>query len=494
MVVLPDNDDPGTSHAYQVAASLSRVTNSIKVLPLPDLNHGQDVYDWFTAGNTAEDLLRLTEAAPPWESQNGPELLDAIVTFIRRFVILSQQQAEAIALWIVHTHVLKAADTTPYLNITSPEKRSGKTLLLEILELQVARPWFTGRVTAAVLARKVDAECPTLLLDESDAAFKGNKEYAETLRSILNTGYRRGGKTSVCVGQGAAIGYRDLSTFCPKAIAGIGKLPDTVADRSIPITLKRRAPNEYVERFRRRSAEREASPLRQQIIQWAGIISPESEEPEIPEQLRDRAADCWEPLLLIADAAGGEWPRKARDSAVALMTGVESEDESLGVRLLADIRFVLPESGDSISSADLLSALMQIEESPWGDLRGKPLDARRLASLLKPYGIRPHTFRIDDKTPKGYQKIDFRDAWNRYLPVDASLPATSATPGSAQVQTGAADYPQQPPLETPVVADNPQSYPEANVADVADKTGEMAETAGISQMLVVEEGGWEVEI
>jgi hypothetical protein len=129
-------------------------------------------------------------------------LLGEISALLRRFVVMSDGQALVVALWVVHTHTRGAADTTPYLAVTSPEKRSGKTRLLEVLELLVARPWFTGRTTAAVLPRKIDADAPTLLLDESDAAFNGDKEYAEALRGVLNTGHRRGGRTTVCVGPG----------------------------------------------------------------------------------------------------------------------------------------------------------------------------------------------------------------------------------------------------------------------------------------------------
>jgi hypothetical protein len=132
------------------------------------------------------------------EAQSGAELLVKLIAFIRRFVALSEAQALLIALWIVHTHALSAADTTAYLNIHSAEKRSGKTRLLEVLSLLVARPWFTGRVTSAVLVRKVAAETPTLLLDESDAAFKGDREYAEALRGVLNAGFRRGDVASLC--------------------------------------------------------------------------------------------------------------------------------------------------------------------------------------------------------------------------------------------------------------------------------------------------------
>jgi len=491
VAVLSDNDEPGQAHAHQVATSLIRIASCVKVIVLPNLERGQDIYDWLAKGNSIEDLLRLTEVSPTWQSSSGHEVLDAIVAFILRFVVLSQCQAEAIALWVLHTHALEAAEATPYLNITSPEKRSGKTRLLETLELLVARPWFTGRVTPAVLARKVDLERPTLLLDESDAAFKSDKEYAEALRSILNTGYRRGGKSSLCVGQGAAIGYKDLSTFCPKAIAGIGKLPDTVADRSIPIVLKRRAPNEQIERFRQRNAEQEASLLRQQIIQFLSVTPLSDTEPDIPQELDDRAADCWEPLLAIADAAGDDWPRRAREAARALMTGEDREDESLGVQLLADIKLVFEENPEQISSADLVSALIQIEESPWGDMHGKPINARRLARLLKPYGIRPQTIRIDDKTPKGYRQADFQDVWMRYLYSDL-LSATAQHAATAQLCERAPKYPQQTVPEVPDVADNSQSHPEANVADVADKT---PGREGNEEVFVFKEGQqWEMEI
>jgi hypothetical protein len=190
------------------------------------------------------------------------EVLDELVGFVRRFVSMTESEAVAVALWIFHTHAIGAAQTTPYIAITSAEKESGKTLLLEVLNLLVARPWLTGRTTAAVLPRKIEVDRPTLLLDESDAAFKGDRDYAEALRGVLNTGYRRSGKTTVCVGQGVEIGFKDFSTFCPKAIAGIGRLPDTVQSRSIPVRLKRKAPGESVERFRERDVTEEAQPLR----------------------------------------------------------------------------------------------------------------------------------------------------------------------------------------------------------------------------------------
>jgi hypothetical protein len=351
---------------------------------------------------------------------SGAEILDRLVGFIRRFVALSYVQAVMVALWVIHTHAIDAADCTPYLHIKSVEKRSGKTRLLEVLALLVARPWLTGRVSAAVLVRKTADEQPSLLLDESDAAFKADKEYAETLRGSLNAGFRRGGVTSLCVGQGANLSYRDFPVFSPKAIAGIGRLPDTIADRAIPIELRRRAPGEDVERFRQRKVEPEAVPLHSAAAAWAeaNLRALAEAEPELPDELDDRAQDIVEPLLAIAEAVGDEWPDRARRAAVALLTGEQRDDaESLGVRLLRDIREVFDGEGkDRLSTNTILEKLHGADEAPWGSLRGEPLDARGLARLLKPYGITPKKLREGDQTFKGYQRAFFEDTWSRYLP------------------------------------------------------------------------------
>ena len=315
---------------------------------------------------------------------------------------------------------LAAADCTAYLPITSAEKRSGKTRLLDVLALLVARPWLTGRVSAAVLVRKTASEQPTLLLDESDAAFKGDKEYAEALRGTLNAGFRRGGVTSLCVGQGANMHYRDFPVFSPKAIAGIGRLPDTIADRSIEVVLRRRRSDERVERFRQRKVEPEALPLCSAAAAWAkaNLEGLREAEPELPDELDDRAQDIVEPLLAIADAASGEWPERARHAAVALLTGAGREgSESLGVRLLRDVRDVFDEAqAERLRTTELLTELNKKDDAPWGSLRGQALDARGLARLLKAYGIGPRTLREGEQTFKGYERADFEDAWSRYLP------------------------------------------------------------------------------
>jgi hypothetical protein len=408
------------------------------------------------------------------EAPETLQLLGEIAAFVRRYVVLSETQLTAVTLWTLHTHVFDAAETTPYLHITSAEKASGKTRLLEVLELVVARPWLTGRVTPAVLSRKVDAERPTLLLDETDATFAGDPEFGQVLRGILNSGYRRGGKSSICVGQGASISYVDLETFAPKALAGLGDLPDTVASRSIRIALKRKAPNENVERFRRREAIASGEPLRQWAADWGGQFVDEltNANPELPENLPDRAADSWEPLLAIADLAGDDWPARARAAAQKLSGEAADADASIGVRLLQDCRAAF-NGHDHLATKDLITSLAENEEAPWGGWhKGSPISPRSLANLLEPFGVRPRTVRLSsDQTARGYARDVFEDPWNRYLGAHPhDLSDTTTQPAS---EPRSRPFPIQH-ATTPVSVDEGSSNRDesGDVLDVSDRNPE----------------------
>jgi hypothetical protein len=418
------------------------------------------------------------------ESPNGhapkisaAEVLGGLVAFIRRFVVLSDEQADMAALWVVHTHALGAADCTPYLHINSAEKRSGKTRFLEVLALLAARPWLTGRVSAAVLVRKTANEQPSLLLDESDAAFKGDKEYAEALRGILNAGFRRGGVTSLCVGQGANMSYRDFPVFSPKAIAGIGKLPDTIADRAIPIELRRRRRGEHVERFRQRKVEPVAVPLMSAAAAWAeaNLNALAEAEPDLPDELDDRAQDIVEPLLAISEAVGGEWPERARHAAVVLLTGEHRDDtESLGVRLLRDIRSTFDAaSADKLTTGKLLEQLHKKEEAPWRYLNGGQLDANRLARMLKPYGIAPMQFKESGGKARGYLRAHFEDAWARYLP-EPGTPVPSHKNPLVERDSGVPGSPGLAGTETKPVPRKP--HKQAKVPGVPTNGGGICDT------------------
>jgi len=356
---------------------------------------------------------------PKKHSEHMEGLLDALVEYLRAYVVMSSAQADAAALWAAHTHALDAFETTPFLAVTSPEKRCGKTRLLDVLELVVARPWRTIMPSEAVLYRKIEAVSPTLLLDETDAVFDKSNGSTEPLRALLNAGNRRGTAVPRCVGPSMQL--VDFATFCAKALAGIGDLPDTVGDRSIVIRLARKRPDEAARRFRRREALEPAEPIAQELASWAqdAIGDLELARPAIPTALDDRAEEVWEPLLAIADLAGGTWPERAWHAALELSGGREAEDEALGPWLLRDIRAIFDQRGvDRLSSADLAASLNEIEESPWGDIRGRELDPRSLARRLKRFSVRPRTVRLDDgTTPKGYPLDVFEDLFARYLGV-----------------------------------------------------------------------------
>lgn len=422
-VVIPDTDAPGRKKVRIIAHALSGKAKSVRLL---EMQGAKDLTEWVEGGGTLDAFMEIVRNTPEWKPEvvNGARLLDDIAAYIRRFVSLSDSQARVVALFVVHTHTFDAADSTPYLAITSAEKQSGKSRLLEVLELVAANPWFTGSVSAAVLIRKIDAEQPTLLLDESDAAFGGEQEYAETLRGVLNTGHRRGGMASRCVGQGANITPKDFSTFSAKAIAGIGKLPDTVADRAIPIRLKRAARGEKIERFRRREVESDTARLKAQIDVWCGGIIPTLRDarPQLPDELTDRQQDGAEPLLAIADLAGGEWPQATRRALIELCAEAQSADSSIGVQLLRDIQQVFDTRGvDRLASEDLAAALCDIETSPWAEWsHGKPLTKGKLSRLLKPFEVSPDVVRIEDKTHRGYMVEWFQEVFRRYLRAESS--------------------------------------------------------------------------
>jgi hypothetical protein len=363
-------------------------------------------------------------------------ILRDTTAFVRRFVVLTPEESVATALWIVHTYALEATDVTPYLLITSAEMRSGKSRLVEVLQVLVARPWKADHTTTAVLAYRMNENPPpTLLLDESDAAFGGPSDYVEALRGILNAGYRRGGCVWKMVRLGGDFKPRGLSAFGPKAIAGIGKFPNTVADRGIPIRLKRRSPSEAVESFYPSEVEPEAAELRDRIASWA---EPNSEylrglRPTRPNGIGDRAQEVWEPLLAIADTAGADWGVRARQAAVALCGEDAEHEKSIGVQLLSDIReaFESKSNHDRLRSSELIDELAANPDAPWGDWRGKKVTAQSIAQLLKPYGIRTRELWINSRKERGYERSQFIELWERYVPTEAVDPVEAVDAGMA---------------------------------------------------------------
>ena len=366
----------------------------------------------------------------PESSQLGARLLDDIYCAITRFVAFPQEASRiAVTLWAAHTYALDYASATPYLNVYSPAPRCGKSTLFEVLALLVRVPVGGSNMSPAVIYRVIDQEHPTLLLDEVDAQMRADRERASAIQSILNAGYRRGPTSMVWRSQGQSFTPAPFETFCPKAFAGVGanNLHATTLDRCIPVLLERKVAGDKVERFRAKRFEPEAEILKQRIIDWIAenddLLA--ASEPDLPEELDDRTQEIWEPLLALADVAGGRWPSAARAAALELHTETDLEDLPLGIQLLSDIRKVFDGRETwTIGSEELAQALKDMSESPWstwathGVKTG--LSPRALARMLRPFGIRPRTVRLggekDKPTRKGYRRDWFEEAWERYVP------------------------------------------------------------------------------
>ena len=254
----------------------------------------------------------------------GHMVLDEVRSTLARFIAFPSQEAlDATTLWVAHTHALDAFETTPRLALLSPEPGSGKTRVLEILELLCPRPVMTVNTTPAYLFRKIadDEGPPTVLYDEIDTVFGPRAKDNEDIRGMLNAGYRRGATAGRCVTRGNVITTEEFSAFAAAALAGLHDLPDTIMTRSIVIRMKKRAPNEKVDPFRRRRHAGDIFPVRDRLADWIASAREQFEDawPELPDTITDRNADVWEPLIAIADAAGGDWPSRARVAAVALV-------------------------------------------------------------------------------------------------------------------------------------------------------------------------------
>ena len=373
-----------------------------------------------------------------------PHLLDALDQLLARFVAFpSEHERHAVAAWVLHCWTLDAWDSTPRLALLSPEKGSGKTRTLEVLELVVPSPHHTVNMSASALFRVVgsDSTTATLLMDEADTylGWKVASQH-EDIRGLVNAGHRRGAVTyRVSIEKGVEV--QAFPAYSAVALAGIGDLPDTIIDRSIVVPMKRRAPSEVVEAFRRRKVEPQTANLRDAIEMWAvdnvDALADLLDEVVLPDGIEDRAADVWEPLLTIGTFAGEPWLQRLTDAAIHVNNARQERDPSLGMQLVRDIRDIFTERDiDRITSVDLADALVDIEGAPWADIRGNPIDPNGIAKRLRPYGVRPDTHRFGDTTARGYLRADFYDVWNRYLPGETPPPKPRNTRNTHNTDAG----------------------------------------------------------
>ncbi len=474
---------------------------------LPDGEDGAKVGldDYLAAGHDVAELAGLARdpAGPAPRAEPAPRripdwrgdpaaLLDDVHEFIARYVAFpSEAAAHAVTLWAAHCHTPDSFESTPRIALLSPEPGSGKTRTLEVLELLTPRPMHALNASVAAIFRSIEKDRPTLLIDECDAIFTkhGKDDSNEDLRAMLNAGHRKGAVIPRCTGM-----QHDVTLFpvyAAVALAGLGDLPATLMSRSVVIRMRRRAPGEEVKPFRVRQATADAKPLAERLAAWMkqAAAKLDGSYPEMPPGITDRPADVWEPLIAVADAAGGDWPKRARAACTELAAAAETGEASLGVRLLTDLAEVFAirdehgnptgEMAKELSTTVILERLKALEESPWNALgkRGEALDARGLATRLRGYGVTSGNLPRDGGTRlKGYSAASLTDAWTRYVP-GSRISAPSAPPAPPQAgdlftgaDTGTGADASAPPIP-PAPPDGALTSTDTDGADGADLRG-----------------------
>lgn len=395
---------------------------------------------------SSEHTAIPADPAPAPAPVDGAELLSDLSAWIRRYVWVSPESADALAVWAVLTWFVDVVYFAPILALLSATKRCGKSLVLDLLRTVVrrARPTSGIGATSAVVFRLNDAHHPTFLIDEAEKL--SGRDGDRDLIGLLNNGYRSGAQVQRCVGDKHEV--KDFDAFGFRALAAIGNLWDTILDRSVIVRLERRPKGATVERFNGRVVEREGAELVARLARWsadvADVVGEEEETSPRPAWLNDRACDNWSGMFAIAAVAGGDWPARV-EAAARKLSGAEEMSEDPAERLVHDIRTVFNAAAnpDFISSSDLAQRLNELDSAPWSDYsRGQGISKHRVALKLKPFGIHPR----QDASGKvrGYRLADLHKVFQRY-PSPAGPPSevsdrqrsnnSAASPGFSECQT-----------------------------------------------------------
>ena len=353
--------------------------------------------------------VKIADVLPWPEGIEGDRVATGLAASLKKYVVLPDVAADAVALWVLHTWLVEKFIITPRLAVTSPTKGCGKTTVLRFLNQVVRRPKRAGSISPAALFRAVEQFHPTIILDETEKYI----EHGSDLHALLNEGHCTGGTVIRVLGDNQEL--REFSVFGAVAFAANGRLADDLEQRSIVIEMQRRRADETVSELREDRCEQLQS-LARMCARWADDVGGDvaGHDPHM-DGLINRDADNWRALFAIADLIGSDWPQRARDAAAAL---APKDSESIGPMLLTDIKTAFGDQ-DRLSSAEICVNLCDMEGKPWADWKGKALTPNQLAKLLKPFGVATMTgIRVGTKTPRGYYRHQFEEAWKRYLTPD----------------------------------------------------------------------------
>ena len=383
--------------------------------------------------------IELYEPEPWPEPVEGAAVLDEAASLIRRHMVMRKEDITACVLWAVHTHMFTDFTHSPRLMVDAPDAECGKTMLMtHMVGNLVNRPYNCEGVGVAPFFRLAQSYKPTFLIDEADAFLKTDAD----LLYAVNGGWEPQGSVPRCVGDANEV--RTFSTFAPAVLAGVTLnkvLPNTTISRSIVIHLERASLEEVegMTPYDSRTHKRDFLQVGRKIARWcednAALIA--AQRPDLPEAVRNRLAEKWEPLFAIANVAGGHWPALTHKS---LMSRHEISEKSRAVELLEAIRECFFGGEDRIHTSLLIDRLCLLDESSWTDYNfkaGRPDDRRisdkQIARILSPYGIKPSQFRVNGAKARGYYREHFLKAWERYTPTPPAEPVHRGRPSAATV-------------------------------------------------------------
>jgi Sec-independent protein translocase protein TatA len=425
---------------YDIERKEAAKTLSVRMSTLDEIvarmrdYNGPDFDDQDQGQGTRIEFLKFE----PWpDSVAGIALVTDMKRTICSHVILSDDQALAVSLWTIHTHAVEVAEHSPRLQIKSPTKRCGKSTLLNVISPMVLDVLKFENITPASVFRLIEKYRPTLLIDEADSFLKRDdgRDYAE-MSGLLNAGHARGGTVIRTVGEDFE--PRAFHVYGPIAYAWLVKrgmhVSETLEDRSITIELRRRLPEEAITRLRS-TRTGHLHELGRRVARWVGDhkTALADADPEMPEELNDRAQDNWRPLIAIADAMSADLGQKTRDAAKRIEAEtIGGGEEDASIIALADVAAIVRNKIQNqspnavrlkaIASSELVTLLVAMAERPWSEWRrGQPLTQNSLARLLKPYGLKPKRHRIGtgpNDTIRGYATDKILEAEQRFVDVE----------------------------------------------------------------------------
>ncbi len=368
--------------------------------------HSQTSLEYSTAGAPKEQGSPIASAgsSPRPEEKETAELLQAIMSCFETHISLPEGAASCIAAWVLFSHALDCFQVSPRLVLTSPMPGCGKTTVLSILELLVPDSLPTSNTSPAAIYRFLAKGRHTLLIDEADTFIEGKPDLA----NIMNSGYTKAMAFVLRTDTEKGFEPGKFPTWCAMVIALIGRLSSALESRSIIVPMRRARDDEGLRKVKEADLARFAD-LAKRARTWVASVSEtlKNAQPAMPKGFANRDADNWAPLFAIADLAGHAWGQRVRDAAVKLRGDVEPAPAE---RLLRAIRQAFAKAGaDKLSSEDLCKSIREQDD-------GLQYWQSSLAAALRPFGIRPKSVRIGNKTPKGYDQKQFEDVFARYIP------------------------------------------------------------------------------